>query len=349
MRGVLAAALVVAALGPTQAPAGEAWRLGPRVLPAPAGASPELRAAVEATPQPDVTDYAVRSAIVPNQIWIDSIIATNSDQSVATRRLARSLVVGLNTARIAGVGVHVVVPPEVAPENRNRLFVHLHGGGYVFNGGVAGAREAVLIARRAEIPVISIDYRMPPADPYPAGLDDVVAVWRALIAERPAAAMALGGSSAGGGLALAAVMRFRELGLALPGAVYAGTPWADLTATGDSRTLNEGADRALVTFDGLLRSAADLYAAGRSLTMPTISPVYGDFHGFPPTYLVTGTRDLLLSDTVRVHRRLREAGVEADLNVYEGMSHADYSFLPDSPESAEVYRELGAFLRKHLR
>ena len=164
---------------------------------------------------------------------------------------------------------------------------------------------------------------------------------------RPAA-LALGGTSAGGGLTLAAVHRFLALGLDVPGALYAGTPWADLTKTSDTLFTNEAVDRVLLTYDGLLRAAAELYADGHDLKDPLLSPVYGDFAGFPPTYLVTGTRDMLLSDTARTHRKLRAAGAVADLNVYEGVSHADYLLVPDSPESKEVYAELNAFLLRHL-
>ncbi len=113
--------------------------------------------------------------------------------------------------------------------------------------------------------------------------------------------MALGGTSAGGGLALAATQKLRQLGLDLPGALWAGTPWADLTKTGDSQFTNEGIDRMLVTYDGILEAAAKLYAGSQDLKTTLISPVYGTFEGFLPTYLVTGTRDLFLSDTVRVH------------------------------------------------
>ncbi len=159
--------------------------------------------------------------------------------------------------------------------------------------------------------------------------------------------MALGGTSAGGGLTLASIHRFKELGLELPGALWAGTPWTDLTKTGDSHFTNEGIDRALVTYDGLLEGAAKLYANGHDLKSPLISPVYGDFEAFPPTYLVTGTRDLFLSDVVRVHRKMRVAGVIAELNVYEGVSHAEYLFA-GSPELQQAFAELAAFLMRHL-
>ena len=92
-----------------------------------------------------------------------------------------------------------------------------------------------------------------------------------------------------------------------------------------------------------------LYADGYDLKDPLISPLYGDFDGFPPTYLVTGTRDMFLSDTARSHRKLRAAGVVADLHVYEGFSHAEYLMVPTSPESREVFTELGAFLQHQLQ
>jgi acetyl esterase/lipase len=146
---------------------------------------------------------------------------------------------------------------------------------------------------------------------------------------------------------MASIHRFMELGLETPGALWAGTPWADLTKTGDSLFTNEGIDRALVSYHGLLEGAANLYAAGRDLRTPLISPVYGDFDGFPPTYLVTGTRDLFLSDVIRVHRKMRVAGVVADLNVYEGISHGEYTL--DSSEMDQVFGELGEFLLRHLQ
>lgn len=272
----------------------------------------------------------------------------NSAWSVIAEQLIEEKNASVVPKEIQGVPVRWVTPAKVDPEQANRLFVHVHGGGYVVGAGVAGLREAILIAHEASMPVVSIDYRMPPEHPFPAAVDDVTEVYRALLRNRPAKAMAIGGTSAGGGLALAATHRFIELGLEVPGAIYAGTPWADLTKTGDSQFTNEGLDRIIVTYDGLIRAAAEIYAGGHSLRDPLISAVYGDFHGFPPTYLVTGTRDLLLSDTARTHRKLRAAGVIADLNVYEGLSHAEYMLVPGGFEYEQTYSELKAFLLEHL-
>ncbi|MEM7049820.1 MAG: alpha/beta hydrolase fold domain-containing protein [Acidobacteriota bacterium] len=323
------------------------WTIGPRALPVPAGASDALRGSLMRVPPPDVAGH-VRDAPATAEDWARLLDQASDSSGDRTRAFAKAWSTTISEDEIAGVTVRTVTPPTVDPANKNRLFVHLHGGAYVFGSGVAGASEAIMIARYSKMPVLSIDYRMPPAHPFPAALDDVIAVWRSLLKDRKASSLALGGSSAGGGLVLAVTQELQDLGLDLPGALWAGSPWADLTKTGDSQFINEGIDRMLVTYDGILAEAAKLYAGGRDLRTPLISPVYGEFEGFPPTYLVTGTRDLFLSHTARVHRKLRAAGVIADLNVYEGMSHLDFMVELHSPESQEVYGALGVFLTQHL-
>ena len=179
-------------------------------------------------------------------------------------------------------------------------------------------------------------------------MNDIITVWKHVTSERPAATTALGGSSAGGNLTLAATLKMKDLGLDLPAALFAGTPEADLNKSGDTKFTNDGIDHILVTWDGLLSMAATSYAGDLGFDHPYISPILGDFTGFAPTYLISGTRDLFLSDTVRVHRRLRQAGVVADLHVYEALSHGDYAFEAKTPGSAEHYKELNAFLLNHL-
>ncbi|MFP5306103.1 MAG: alpha/beta hydrolase [Gammaproteobacteria bacterium] len=290
-----------------------------------------------------------RLAIPGTPAQWQAIAADNdAEWSVKARVLAQRLGVSVQPYSVAGVTVRRVLPADADCRLRDRLVVHVHGGSYVFFGGEAGLIEAILIADRVGVPVLSIDYRMPPQHPFPAAVDDVVTVYRELLNDYPRTSLALGGTSAGGGLALAATHAIIRLGLPSPGALFAGTPWADLTEAGDSRRVNEGIDRVLVTASGMLRASAQLYAGGHELTDPLVSPVYGSFEQFPPTQLVSGTRDLLLSDTVRVHRKMRAAGVPADLNVYEGVSHGDYLLVPDSPESREVHRDLSEFLRIHL-
>jgi monoterpene epsilon-lactone hydrolase len=189
---------------------------------------------------------------------------------------------------------------------------------------------------------------MPPDAPYPAAMDDAMAVWKAALAMNDPSRMAIVGSSTGGGMTLAMILRAKAEGLRLPAAIASGTPWADLTETGDSYKTNEWVDNVLVRYRGYLAEAALLYANGHDLKDPQLSPIYGDFHGFPPTILTTGTRDLFLSNTVRTHRKLRQAGVPAVLQVFEGMSHAQYLFDPAAPETKEALTEIAAFLDQYL-
>jgi len=160
--------------------------------------------------------------------------------------------------------------------------------------------------------------------------------------------MAIFGTSAGGALTLEVILRAKEQGVALPGAISAGTPMSDATKTGDSFYTNELVDNVLVSRDGFCDAATAVYANGHDLKDPLISPVYGDMHGFPPAILTTGTRDLLLSNTLRAHRALRAAGVEAQLEVYEGQSHAQYLFDDRLPETAVAFGEIAEFFDKHL-
>ena len=189
---------------------------------------------------------------------------------------------------------------------------------------------------------------MSPDYPFPAALDDAVAVWKEVIQTYKPENTGLFGTSAGGGLTLATVHKLKELNLPLPAAIAPCTPWSDLTNIGDTYFTNEYIDNMVITRTGILEASAKLYAGDYDLKNPLISPFYGSFKGFPPTILISGTRDMLLSDTVRVHRKLREAGIEADLQVFEGMSHAEYIPVFNAPESKEVFQEIVFFFDKHL-
>lgn len=341
------ALLVFLAVVPFSTAAEKGWVLKERFLPLPSAASQDVQKTLSTVPVPDV-DKARRQFPTTEEGWLKARKIKDEKAGKAAMALAKKLSVSVRKDRISGVTVYWLNPAKAAPGHKKHLFIHTHGGAYVFNAGRAAVMEGVLIAAGAGIPVVSIDYRMPPLHPFPRAINDVVSVYRKLLEKYPPSALALGGTSAGGGLTLASVLKFMELGLPLPGALFAGTPWADLTRTGDSFFTNEGADHILVTYDGLLKASAELYANGEDLKNPLLSPLYGDFGGFPPTFVVSGTRDLFLSLAVRVHRKIREAGSVADLNVYEGLSHADYIFMAGSPESREVFRELGLFLDKHL-
>jgi monoterpene epsilon-lactone hydrolase len=256
--------------------------------------------------------------------------------------------VTVKPAVMDGVRVYVVTPEVISPAHRNKLLIHIHGGCYVLAPGEAGTAEAIMMAGFGHFKVISVDYRMPPEGYFPAALDDGMTVYKAAIKTTEPKNVAVFGTSAGGALTLEMILRAKQMGLPMPGAIAPGTPMADVTKTGDSFYTNELVDNVLVSRDGFCDAGVKVYAHGHDLKDSLLSPVYGDMHGFPPAILTTGTRDLLLSNTVRVHRKLREAGVEAQLEVFEGESHAQYQFDDRVPETKEAFGEIAAFFDKHL-
>jgi acetyl esterase/lipase len=232
---------------------------------------------------------------------------------------------------IAGVPIYGATPDGADPA---RLLYDIHGGGLLYMGGPMVAGNAALAAVRTGFKVASPDYRMPPDHPYPAALDDCVAVYRALVERFGAANIVVSGTSAGGNLAAATVLRARDEGLPLPAGVALLTPEVDLTESGDSFRTLLGLDRL-----GLLMRLNLLYAAGAPLDHPYLSPLFGDFtKGFPRTFLQAGTRDVFLSNTVRMHRALRNAGVEAELHVWEAMPHGGFGGAPEDEELAAEFR-----------
>ena len=256
--------------------------------------------------------------------------------------------VKVKPSTMGGVKVFVVTPEVIAPENRDKVLIQVHGGCYELSPGEAGTKEAIMMAGLGHYQVIAVDYRMPPEAYFPGALDDAMAVYQAVLKTTDAKKVGVLGTSAGGALVLEMMLRAKQLGLAMPGAIAPSTPMADVTKTGDSFYTNELVDNVLVSRDGFCDSAVKVYAHGHDLKDPLLSPVYGDMHGFPPAILTTGTRDLLLSNTVRVHRKLREAGVEAELEVYEGQSHAQFGRDDRLPETREAYGEIAEFFGKHL-
>ncbi len=252
-------------------------------------------------------------------------------------------------SEMAGVPVFTLTPPSMAKGDEDKVLLYFHGGGYVLNGGLSGIREAVCMAKESGYRIVCADYRMAPFHPYPAAIDDAIAVYGELLKTYRPGSIGVFGTSTGGGMTLILPLRARKDGLPLPGALGAGTPWSDLDKIGDSYFTNAGTDNVLSSYEGLLQEAVRVYAGGHDLKDPMLSPVYGDLSGFPPTILTSGTRALFLSNTVRVHTKLREAGVEADLIVLEGLSHAQYYFVEDAPETRFHFSELAKFFHRHLK
>ena len=314
-----------------------------RLLPTPVTVSPEIQKLIEAPPRPA---WKLR----PNSTeeW-RSLVEMSA--AVATARLpdlCKRLEVVYERITLGGVRAFRILPEAVADRNRDRLLLHVHGGCYVMFPGEAGLVEAILMAGLGSFNVLSVDYRMPPEAFFPKALDDVVEAWTAATKLADPSKMAVFGTSAGGALTLALILRAKANRLPLPAAIASGTPMADVTKTGDTFYTNEMIDNVLVSRDGVCQRAAEWYANGHDLADPLLSPINGDMSAFPPTLLVSGTRDLLLSNTVRVHRKLRRAGVEAMLNVFEGQSHAQYLSDETAPETREVFEEIAAFFDRHL-
>jgi acetyl esterase/lipase len=321
----------------------EARDLPARTIPVPDTVSPQMQKLIAAPLNPTWN-------VIPKTA--DEWKARVQANAVATLQtlpaFREQLHVTVEPQTIDGVKAYMVTPENIKPENRNRLLIHVHGGCYVHYPGEAGTREAILMAGFGRFKIISVDYRMPPDHPYPAALDDAMTVWKAAVKMANPGNMAIFGSSAGGALTLSMILRAKKENLPLAAAIAPGTPMSDLTNAGDSFRTNAMMDNVLVAPNAGCDACAGLYANGHDLKDPMLSPIYGDMRGFPPTILTTGTRDLLLSNTVRVHRKLRQAGVEAVLQVYEAQSHAQYMFDPSAPETKEAFKEIAMFFDKHL-
>jgi epsilon-lactone hydrolase len=220
-----------------------------------------LRAAIAAPYRVPAWDADPKSAAE----WKE-LISNLADAGAQARREARErLGVTMEPAAIGGVKAFILTPKEIPADNRNRLLIHVHGGGYVYNPGEAGTSEGTLMAAYGGFKVISIDYRMPPDFPYPAAMDDAMAVWREAIKLQDPHNMAIFGTSTGGGMTLAMILRAKQENLPLPAAIAPGTPWSDLTETGDTFKTNEWLDNVFVSYNGYLVRAAKLYANGHDL------------------------------------------------------------------------------------
>jgi monoterpene epsilon-lactone hydrolase len=262
--------------------------------------------------------------------------------------LVERMKVKVEPTTIDGVKAFIITPEKIAAGNENRTIIHMHGGCYVLSPGEAGLPEGLMMAGFGGFKVISVDYRMPPTAYFPAALDDGITVYKNLLKTVNPRNVGFIGTSAGGALVLEMGLRAKQLNLPMPGAIASGTPMSDVTKVGDTFYTNELVDNVLVSRDGFCDAAAKVYANGHDMKDPLLSPVYGDYAGFAPTILTSGTRDLLLSNTVRVHRKLRDAGIESFLQVFEGQSHAHYLRDPNAPETKATFKEITGFFDKHM-
>lgn len=275
---------------------------------------------------------------------LDVVRRANFDAAApAGRAMAHALGVATQDARIGGVPVQWVTPAQPIDKT---VILYCFGGGYVMGSVEEDLAITSRLAAFSGSRVCAIRYRLAPEHPFPAQREDALAVYRALV-EGGAGRIALAGESAGGNLSLTLIGAISAAGLPMPVAAALLSPWCDLTHSGDTATTLEGVDPTLskaLSVDVMART----FAAGHPLRSPDISPLYAPVpKGFPPALITTGTRDLLLSDCARLSTKLRAAGVDAELRVWEGMWHV-FEYYPQLPEAEASLEELGAFLKRHL-
>src|ERR1039458_8463152 len=244
-----------------------------------------------------------------------------------------------------GVAAEWAIPAPPAP---GRVLLYLHGGGYSA-GSIASHRNLVgHLAKAAGVRGLSVEYRLAPEDPFPAGLDDAVTAFSWLLREGyEAGRIGVAGDSAGGGLALATALALRERGLPAPGGLVLLSPWTDLASTGDSLTGNVGKDLVLrrVASDG---PCIGWYAGDHDVKNPLISPLYADFADFAPFIVHVGGDELLLDDSTRLAERASAAGCEVTIEVWPEMQHVFQIAAGNVPESDSSVSKLGAWLSNRL-
>ncbi|AGB73156.1 MULTISPECIES: alpha/beta hydrolase [Rhizobium] len=312
----------------------------PRTIQPPQSISAEAQAALSRLVDEDGSPINARYGMPsPEDVsgWMAMKAAADAHYAAAIKGMAGSLQSTAETITIDGATIHVATPHGAF--DAGGALIDLHGGGLVFGGGEACRVSALCQAQQHAVRCYGVDYRMPPEHPYPAALDDCLATYRHVLNAHAPEKVIILGRSAGGNLASAMLLRARDQGLPMPGRLVLLSPQVDLTESGDSFQTNQMVDLVLPR---PLRSNNLLYAGGANLSDPYLSPLFGDLRGFPPTFLQTGTRDLFLSNTVRMHRALRKAGVETELHVFEAMPHG--GFMGGTPEDQELESEIRQFV-----
>lgn len=241
-----------------------------------------------------------------------------------------------------GARAHRLDSPGTDPD---RVLVFLHGGGFVFGSLRSDGELAARLGRASGMRVLFVDYRLAPEHPFPAALEDVLAALRWLRRDRRVGAetSAIAGDSAGGGLALAALVAARDAGDPLPAAAVLLSPTVDLTGSGDS--MRDRVDQDPISTPALLAGLAAQYLHGADPRTPLASPLFADLTGLPPLLIQVGTADLLLSDSERLADRARAAGVDVTLEVGEGLPHV-YPLMLGTPEASDATDRIGRFLRR---
>ncbi|MGB6538641.1 MAG: alpha/beta hydrolase [Xanthobacteraceae bacterium] len=242
-----------------------------------------------------------------------------------------------------GVKADLVTVPGSKP---HRHVLYFHGGAYRAGSASNYRHFTWRIAAAAQAALLVIDYRLAPEHPFPAALEDAVSSYRWLLASGTSAANTVFmGDSAGGGLTLAALLKARDEGLALPAAAVVLSPWTDLALTGESLTRNANSDPMLNAVH--LPRLAGEYLAGADPHLPYASPLYGDLGGLPPLLIQVGGDEILLDDAVRFHKKMEDAGCKAELEIWPRMPHVWHLFAPAIPEARRAIQTIGGFVMRH--
>ena len=248
--------------------------------------------------------------------------------------------------KIAGVPVRIVTPDGMPDGNRDKVLLNLHGGGFDSDSG--SLTETIPIAGFTKMKVVAVLYRLSPENPFPAAVEDSVAVYKELLKTYKPDHIVIYGTSAGAILTGEVAAKIKQLGLPLPAALGIFSGAADFARFGDSS--------AMYTLTGLSghldppgtgQPALSAYVATTDRKDPVLSPIYSDLHGMPPTLFVTSGRDLLLSGTINMHRAYLNAGVDARLVVFDALTHA-FWYNPMLPEAVEANHIMADFFVKQL-
>lgn len=306
-----------------------------RVVPVPKTISPQAQLAVgHAEP-----DQGPPQSLEDRRKMTDAYTAR---ARVAWTRLCPNALVDKT---IAGVPVHIVTPEGMAERNQDKVLLNLHGGG--FNADSGSYTESIPIAGYTGMKVVAVLYRLAPEHPFPAAVDDSVAVYKELLKTYKPDHIVIYGTSAGAILTAEVAAKLKQLGLPLPAALGIFSGMGDFARPGDSVAMY--ALRGLAGhLDPPDPGAHDpFYVASTDSKDPVLSPIYGDLHGLPPTLFITSGRDLLLSGTVNLERAYYNAGVDAELLVFDALPHA-FWYDPRLPEAIEANHLMADFFVKHL-
>ncbi|PRP90944.1 Monoterpene epsilon-lactone hydrolase [Enhygromyxa salina] len=247
--------------------------------------------------------------------------------------------VAVERGTVAEVPVEWLTPTNEA----TRVVLHLHGGGFALGSCQSHRALAARIGVASKARVVVPDYRLAPENPFPAGLDDVVEVYAALLADGlRAEQIVVSGDSAGGNLALSTLLRAAARGLPMPRAVVLLSPWTDLTLTGESLETRAAVDPWLQP--EMLEPMRETYLGGGDPADPFASPLWGDLSLFPPTLVHVGDHEILLSDSQRLVERAAAAGVDVELHVGQELWHVWHLFSPGLPDANDALARIGAFV-----